>query len=193
MPYLDTITEKRRLKSEKIQAEYTAAKLAAVLKEHLKGIEKSDTEKVIKVVSQIKDPASSDVVKLLEEIKTSLKRTERIVVPAPEIRVDKSVIDTSKIEELLNEIMGKLQSAPKSVVEKASEQPEPLIYYTAQDLDNAPDGSQYIGFMSLSGNWYIMNHDTETDRNLYHFSDQTYQDAWDKRYSLEFKPLSEAR
>ena len=194
MPYLDTINEKRRQKSERIQAEYTATKLAAVLKEHLKSYKPEADKSVLKHLEAIEKACSKDdshIISILEEIRDSVGE-ETVVVPAPTVKVRETTLDTSRLEVLLKEIIDRL-SVEAPIVEKAPEAAEPLTHYAAQDLDNAPDGSQYIGFMSISGNWYIMHHDTETDKNRYYFGEGSYEDEWDKRYSLEFKPLSEAR
>lgn len=198
MQYLDAISDKRRQRSESIQAEYTATKLAAVLKEHLKSYKPETSGELLESLKAIEKACTrddSEVLSMLQEIRDSLdKELPQVIVPAPTVKVKEAVLDTSRVEKLLEEVIRKLSTkSPVEIIEKTPELPEPLIYYMAQDLDNAPDGSQYIGFMSISGNWYIMHHDTETDRNRYYFGEGEYSEEWGRRYSLDFKPLSEAR
>lgn len=195
MPYLDTITEKRRQKSEMIQAEYTAAKLAAVLKEHLKSIKPESNPRLLKALESLRAKDDGRTLSLLEEIRDAMaKEKPPTVVPAPTVKVKETTVDTSRVEKLLEEVIDRL-STPSIVptTEKTPDKPEPLTHYTAQDLDDAPDGTQYIGFMSISGNWYIMHHDTKTDRNTYYFGKGDYQEEWGSKYSHEYKPLSEAK
>ena len=205
MSYLETISDKRRQKSEAIRDEYASTKLVAVLSEKIKTLgETSSTleDRIVRALEAVEEWSkssekdSTQTLKLLKDIQDTLKEPKH--TPVPTVKVTEKPVDTSRIEKLLQEVVVKLSEQPEpQPVERrpAEEKPiiEPLTHYTAQDLDNAPDGSQYVGFMSMLGNWYIMHHDTEKDTNRYYFGDGDYSDEWDKRYSLEFKPLSEAR
>lgn len=64
--------------------------------------------------------------------------------------------------------------------------------YRAHDLDDAPDGKQYIGFISMDGKWYIVQSDDASNSMRYYFSDGDYDTEWMERYSHEYKTLSEA-
>lgn len=110
-----------------------------------------------------------------------LELSPQITVPKPVVTVQERAIDFKPLEKALK---GLQQPAARAVS---------LSDYRAHDLDDAPDGKQYIGFIDMDGNWYLMQSDDETHSLRYYFGRGSYADAWDSRFGHSYRTLSEAR
>lgn len=120
--------------------------------------------------------------KAAKDIITAIKN-QQLVVPAPEVTVETSPPDFSRLEEIMKSLL-------KALTKPAPSEKLDLSDYRAHDLDNAPDSKQYIGFISPTGGWYIMQSDDGALR--YYFGAGDYETAWSDRYSHDYQTLNGA-
>lgn len=146
------------------------------------------TDKTVKAIAKL-DSSSLDKQELivLHQLKQSLDTMQK--------SVDSYItaIDRQTIQ--LVAAMNKLQRTDTPVaIQKTSEQPSSITLsdYRAHDIDTAPDGKQYIGFMNGDGKWYIVESDDRKNTMRYYFGNGDYATAWSERYSHTYGTLSEA-
>lgn len=105
-----------------------------------------------------------------------------IKIPTPQVTVQERSIDLSEIHDAIRQI------APPNKSEKQMH----LSDYRAHDIDTAPDGTQYIGFIASDGRWHIAHSDDKQNTLRYYSSKGDYHSSWDERYSHEYTTLNEA-
>lgn len=217
MSYLDEVNEKRKNLSDRTQ---TAMMLKAVqsgqkpsiiltdstdLGEHIAELgekiigvmntvraDKSTKEQIdrlasdFKTLTQMAQQAAQEqtdrVCNAIEELRQVVTEQKPIVVPAPRVSLAEKDVDFSPLVQELKTIL-----TPKAVKKQIN-----LGDYRAIDLDNAPDGVQYVGFQNSTGGWYILQNDDRSNTIRYYFGKGSYEAAWDDKYSHDYKTLSEA-
>jgi hypothetical protein len=144
--------------------------------------------------------ALKEVIKGLAKLDDGME-VRAIVGLSREVRSLQTAIDRQTMQ--ITRALGKIELSPQINV------PEPTVInnttpsvntksginladYRAHDLDDAPDGVQYIGFISQEGKWYICQSDDKKNTMRYYFGKGDYDTEWLERYSHEYKTLSEA-
>lgn len=186
--YLDTLKEKRQAASDKASdaalRKATVEALQAVdrlSKSNLSQTQLKDLNSlkdgltaIEKAVNKYQVAIDRQTVQLVAAI-NKLKLTPNITVPEPRVTVVEKAVDLQPLEKAIKGI-------GKPAVS--------LSDYRAHDIDDAPDGSQYIGFIAMDGSWYIAH--TENNSMAYYFGTGSYAEAWDERLTHDYKPLNEA-
>lgn len=122
---------------------------------------------------------ASQVIDAIDSLKKLITTQKPIVVPAPRVTVEGQELTLDPIIEKLDQLLG-----TKDTID--------ISKFRVHDLDNGPDRNQYISFMDMDGRWYIMQHDPSNNRARYFFSNDSYDMAWDDKYSHEYTTLNEA-
>lgn len=122
------------------------------------------------------DALRAQTVEIVEAI-NGLELSPKITVPRAQVTVNERDVDLSPVIDAIN------ASKPKKT--------PTLSDYRADDIDTAPDGTQYILAFALDGSWYIAQADKD-GRCRYHFGTGDYSQAWDERIGLEYQRLAEA-
>lgn len=133
-------------------------------------------ENILESVSAAQTQAVEQQSSILENIARYLKNPPKL--PTPQVNITERELDLGGVEKALKTL------APKKTTD--------LSGYRAIDLDNAPDGVQYVGFQNASGGWYILQNDDRNNTIRYYFGKGDYATAWDEKYSHDYKTLSEA-
>ena len=136
----------------------------------------SNIENMIESISEAHTQAIGQMDSTLQDIARYLKNPPKL--PTPSVTVQERELDLKPLE--------------KAIKALSSKKTLDLNSYRAQDLDTAPDGTQYVGFQDGAGSWYIMHSDDNTNTLRYFFGKMSYAEAWDERYSHDYATLSEA-
>lgn len=134
-----------------------------------------DLELTVETYITALDRQTVQIVAAIKKIELSPKIT---VSPAA-VHATSSV-DLKPIEKALKELKGGTKKAFS------------LNDYRAHDLDDAPDGTQYIGYIALDGSWYIIQSNDNSNSMRYFFGASDYSRGWEDRYSHDYTTLSEA-
>ncbi len=132
-----------------------------------------DIKDAIETVQVDLTPIIGAIEQIAESIKGIKLPSPVVNVPQPKVVIEEREINFSPLLDALKK--------PDTV---------DLTCFRAQDLDNAPDGTQYVGFTDTNGAWYILKNDETTLR--YHFGIGNYEDGWSNRIGHEYLVLSEA-
>lgn len=122
---------------------------------------------------------SEQIATALNDLKAVIQNQKPIFAPAPSVNLQEREVDFTPLLQKMDALM-----KPKKELD--------LSKYRAHDLEDGRDNMQYIGFQDMTGGWYIMQHDPTANRDRYYFGKGSYDEAWDEKYSLEYKVLSEA-
>jgi hypothetical protein len=112
------------------------------------------------------------------EALNNIELSPNITVPKPQVTIHEKPISFAPLEEAIESLR----------VEK----PLSLADYRAHDIDTAPDGLQYIGYISLDGSWYIIQSNDAANTMRYYFGKGDYANGWADKYSHDYTTLSEA-
>jgi len=123
-------------------------------------------------------------------ITTAVSNQKAPIVKPTDVIVQERPVDLRKLEVLLERLIEQTKPAPPEEEDDEDEDEFDITKYIAQDLDNATDGNQYIGFLNSQGKWYIVQNDGRSMR--YYFGGDSYAQAWDDKYAHTYLPLSEA-
>lgn len=135
---------------------------------------------------QIEQESQADrIVAALNDLKRTVTSQKPVIVPAPAVSFSERDVD-------LNPLVDAISRLEKLMTPKKQKKSLELSSFRAHDLADSPDNLQYIGFQDTSGNWYIMQHDPENNRDRYYFGTGDYELAWDDKFSHDYKTLSEA-
>lgn len=134
-------------------------------------------ETMLESVSNAQTQAIDQQNSILEDIARYLKTPPKL--PTPQVNITERELDLGGVEKALKSL------TPKKTRDLSS--------YRALDLENMPDGNQYIGFQNSSGDWYIMQNDERANRIRYYFGKGDYATAWDEKVSHDYTTLSEAQ
>lgn len=107
-----------------------------------------------------------------------------VVVPAPSVSLQEKDVDLKPLLAGIGKLEKLLQ--PKAAGFN-------IANYKAHDLEDGRDGNQYIGFINPDGDWYIMQHDPDNNRDRYYFGSEDYETAWGDKHTHDYHTLSEAR
>ncbi len=157
--------------------------------------DKSTTEQINKLTSLVGDfksltvqvqKASKDhtdkVCAAIDDLRAAITMQKPVVVPAPNVNLKEREVDFSPLLKELKTLL-----TPRTVKKQIN-----LADYRAIDLDNAPDGVQYVGFQNSSGGWYILQNNDSNNTIRYYFGKGSYEQAWDEKWSHDYTTLSEA-
>lgn len=136
-------------------------------------------EDVLEAISTSQSQVIEEQTQTLQRLVDFLKHPPKI--PVPSVTVNERELDLKPIQKAIKDAM-------KPMTRRFS-----LSDYRAHDLNNSPDNMQYIGFQDEDGEWYIMQHDPENNRDRFYFGNDGYDIAWDERITHDYKNLSEAR
>jgi hypothetical protein len=166
--------------------ELTTKVTAAIKDLDLKVVNNQQLEAIRSVISavqsleQVVDSYITALDRQTVQIVSALKKIElspRITVPTPQVTVKSSDVNLKPLETAINSLKSTTVS---------------LADYRSHDLDTAPDGSQYIGYIAMDGSWYIIQSNESTNTMRYYFGKGAYSTGWDERYSHDYTVLSEA-
>ena len=125
-----------------------------------------------------KEPSNRDVVEAAKKIEAAVKKLKldpkvQVDVKAPSVTVPK--IDTSGIEAVLSR-----------------KEPEKFDFsdYYAQDIDNDSEVFQYVGLMTPTGEWCVIQNDFSSLR--FSFGSKGYEKAWKNHVGLKYSLFDEA-
>lgn len=128
------------------------------------------------------------IIAAVNDLKQTVSKQKPVVVPAPAVSLQEKEVDLDSVVAAINRLEKTLKPKPAAAVKQELD----LSRFKAHDLTDGPDNNQYIGFMDASGNWYIMQHDPTENRDRYYFGRESYDQAWDDKYALDYRVLSEA-
>lgn len=137
--------------------------------------------KLVETVNKAGEDQANRIADALHELAITQRNQKPIVVPAPAVTLTEKDVDFKPVIKAIERLM-------KPVVAGFD-----LAKYRAHDLQDAPDGQQYIGFINPDGDWYIMQHDPSSNRDRYYFGAGSYEEAWDEKHIHEYRTISEAR
>lgn len=140
---------------------------------------------LVETVQTSQETQADKIVLALNDLKTTVTKQKPVVVPAPAVSLQEKDVD-------LNPIVGAINDLKKLLAPTKQKKKTDLSTFRAHDLSDAPDGMQYIGFMDMSGSWYIMQHDPEENRDRFYSGSESYDQAWDDKFSHNYTTLSEA-
>lgn len=125
-----------------------------------------------------KEPSNKDVVEAAKKIEAAINKLKldpkvQVDVKAPSVTVPK--IDTSGIEAVLSR-----------------KEPEKFDFsdYYAQDIDNDSEVFQYVGLMTPTGEWCVIQNDFSSLR--FSFGSKGYEKAWKNHVGLKYSLFDEA-
>lgn len=200
MSYLDTIREKRDVQAVKNEvqpvviqnADYIKAGEVRALLSELQAIRRefSAIKAALAKPSAEPEKLAPHFTALGDRLTKVLSEQKQPIVQAPEVKLTEKTVDMANVEKLLTNLIDLNQ--PKNAPANA---PESTDYSKCRacDLDNAPDGIQYIGFMDHAGNWYIIQNDSKNNTVRYHYGSGDYLAAWSDRYGLDYSLPGAAR
>ncbi len=140
---------------------------------------------IVAQIKTVKVQNDEDVKRELRALAVAFdaKEMQPIVnVPAPVVKVQGKEIDLSPLTNLLSEIKASLEMPEKVNLDD----------YRAQDIANDGESFQYVGFVNLTGGWYIIQNDVENNSLRYKFGSRGYAKAWDSYVGHSYKLLNEA-
>lgn len=197
MHYIDEVNQKRQAQSEKKQLDMlvkaVTTRIPAMQPVNLdkqitrmgdrivSAIEASKTDTAIEGVREAQQSQADRIVEALDSLKKAVTEQKPVVASST---TSQQAVDFEPIVNAIKQLERLLESSPKQALDLSS--------YRAHDLDNGPDGVQYIGFSDANGSWYIMQHDPDNNRDRYYFGAGDYDAAWDDKYSHSYNILSEA-
>lgn len=143
-----------------------------ILRELVRCLESVET--AVDRYEAIVDRQTTQLVAAIQKIELS----PNITVPTPQVTLHEKDVNLKPLEKAINGLK----------TTKATN----LSDYRAHDLDDSPDGSQYVGFIAMDGSWYIMHSDDKTNTIRYYFGNENYDEAWNYRGGHTYTTLSEA-
>lgn len=141
---------------------------------------------LVNTVQSAQSYQTEQIIAAVNDLKQTVSKQKPVVVPAPAVSLQEKDVDLNPIVTAINRLEKMLKPKP------AAKQQLDLSRFKAHDLTDGPDNNQYIGFMDMNGNWYIMQHDPAENRDRYYFGSESYEQAWDDKYGLDYRVLSEA-
>jgi hypothetical protein len=195
--YQDTIKEKRDVVAQAVQERRKQQELAGVVVQAItdKGIKvtaeidtsKTNEEQVaalkslqtaVEQLQQSGTSESSENVKLLADVLTAIKSLELApTINLPALKPPK--LDLTPLHNMLQNYL------------KPEDTGIDLDCYKAQDIRD-DDNKQYVGFLNLQGDWYIIENDIKANSMRYVFGSGNYAKAFTKAGNYEYKLLNEA-
>lgn len=145
----------------------------------------AEFRELVETVQTSQETQADKIVLALNDLKTTVTKQKPVVVPAPAVSLQEKDVD-------LDPIVGAINDLKKLLAPTKQKKKTDLSTFRAHDQADAPDGMQYFGFMDLSGNWYIMQHDPEENRDRFYSGKESYDQAWDDKFGHTYTTLSEA-
>lgn len=192
MGYLDTIREKREIQAVKTEAQpvviknddYIKAGEVRALLAELQGIRREFSAIKVALAKPGAEPEklAPHFAKLGDRLTKALTDQKQPIIQSPEVKITEKTVDMANIERLLADLISLNQPTDKPAISTSTDYSK----CRACDLDNAPGGTQYIGFIDQTGKWYIMQNDTENNTIRYHYGTGDYEAAWNERHGLVY-------
>lgn len=193
MGYLDTIRDKREIQAVKNEpqavviknADYIKAGEVKALLSELQGLRREFNAIKVALSKPGAEPEklAPHFARLGDRLTKALSDQKPPIIQSPEVKVTEKTVDMANIERLLTDLISLNQ--PKKTAKAAPTETD-YSKCRACDLDNSPDGKQYIGFIDQAGNWYIMQNDPDNSSIRYHYGTGDYMRAWEDRYGLTY-------
>lgn len=142
----------------------------------------SDFKDLTEIAQQTAEEHTDKVCEAIDELRRAVAQQKPVVVPAPNVNLKERDVDFSPLVKELKTIL-----TPKTDKKQLN-----LSDYRAIDLDNTPDGMQYVGFQNSSGGWYILQNDDQNNKIRYYFGKGDYATGWDERISHDYSTLNDA-
>lgn len=139
---------------------------------------------LVSVVQMAQVNQTDRICAAIESLRKVVDVQKPVIVPAPSVSLQERDVDLKPLLKSLTKLEHLMQ--PKAPGFS-------ITSYRAQDSEDGRDGMQYIGFMNPDGDWYIMQHDPDNNRDRYYFGADDYDTAWGDKHTHNYYTLGEAR
>lgn len=150
---------------------------------------KDQLSKLVTAISQLNTARSSDVTLLQSSLKqlhqaiADMEVNPMVNIDPPQVTVNAPEVDFKPLQDTIKQYFATPVSEADDMLN--------LENYRAQDINDDGD-IQYVGFVSPSGAWYIIENDIKGNSMRYVFGTGGYAKAFKKAAQYQYKLLNEA-